>query len=480
MQTSLDAQLLREYAEQGREAAFTALVSRHTDLVYSAALRQVASPDLAQDVTQSVFIDLARKAPALLLKADSCASLVGWLYRSTRLAALTLLRDARRRETRETQAMQDFNSDSEVSMDWESIRSSLDAAMADLNDADRDALLMRFFKKQDFRSVGAALGVSENTAQQRVIRALEKLRKGLARHGISTSSAALSVALATNAVQAAPVGLAATVSACAMLAAPAISISISTSNVIAAAKTIAMTTLQKTLITATIAVAIGTGIYETRQVSTLRHNVRTLQEQQEPLLGLIQQLRMERDDATNQLAALSDAVARANNNAAELLRLRSEVGTLHQRTNELARLLQDTATAKSTAQGAYGQTNFPRDSWAFAGLATPEDSIRSFMWAKSLGDIKTAFSTATPEMVKQVKEHYFKGKSDEEISAMMAESASRQAGFQIMNKMTAADDQVIFQVHIDGMPDSAYSLLTMKKINGAWKVSNGEDRDAGN
>lgn len=478
MQTNLDAQLLREYAEQGREAAFAKLVSRHTDLVYSAALRQVASPDLARDVTQSVFIDLARKSPELARKADSGASLVGWLYRSTRFASLTLLRNDRRRESRETQAMHDFNPAPEVAPDWEMIRPSLDAAMAGLNDADRDALLLRFFKKQDYRTVGSALGVSENTAQQRVIRALEKLRKSLTRHGITTSSAALSAALAANAVQAAPVGLAATVSACAMLATPAIFIS--TPTVIAAAKTIAMTTLQKTLITATIAIALGTGIYEARQVSALRHNVRTLQEQQEPLLGLIQQLRMERDASTNQLGALSDAVARANNNTAELLRLRSEVGTLHLRTNELAKLLQDATVPKSTDQGAHGLTNFPRDSWAFAGLATPEDSIRSFMWAKSRGDVKTAFSTATPEMVQQVKERYFKGKSDEEISAMMAESASRQAGFQIMNKMTAADDQVIYQVHIDGMPDTSYSLLTMKKINGAWKVSNGEDRDAGN
>ncbi|MGO8696681.1 MAG: RNA polymerase sigma factor [Limisphaerales bacterium] len=83
MNKKLDAQLLREYVEDGNEDAFREVVLRHTDLIYSAALRQVTSPDLARDVTQSVFIDLARKAKSLAQAQDRAASLVGWLYRGT-------------------------------------------------------------------------------------------------------------------------------------------------------------------------------------------------------------------------------------------------------------------------------------------------------------------------------------------------------------------------------------------------------------
>ena len=92
MQNHSDAQLLRQYAEQRSEAAFSEIVARHAGLVYSAALRQLDSPDLARDVAQSVFTDLARKARPLADKLPDNASLAGWLYRSTRFAALNQLR----------------------------------------------------------------------------------------------------------------------------------------------------------------------------------------------------------------------------------------------------------------------------------------------------------------------------------------------------------------------------------------------------
>src|SRR5689334_21599536 len=95
-----DIQLLRQYAESGNEAAFREIVVRHTGCVYCSALLQVASPDLARDVAQSVFTDLARKAKTIAQSLDQQASLIGWLYRSTRFAALNQMRDDRRRQTR--------------------------------------------------------------------------------------------------------------------------------------------------------------------------------------------------------------------------------------------------------------------------------------------------------------------------------------------------------------------------------------------
>src|SRR5690349_3679327 len=173
MQEKSDAELLREYAGQANEAAFREIVTRHADLVYASALRQVRSPELARDIAQTVFADLVRKAPALGQILAESASLVGWLYRSTRFAALTQLRDDRRRQARERQAMQNFDTTSETATEWERVGPVLDEAMADLSDEDREALLLRFFKNHDFRAIGVSLGVSDDAAQKRVSRALE-------------------------------------------------------------------------------------------------------------------------------------------------------------------------------------------------------------------------------------------------------------------------------------------------------------------
>src|SRR5438046_7324112 len=97
MHEKSDAQLLRGYAQHGDESAFRHIVPRHTDLVYSVALRCVNSPDLACDIAQSVFTDLSSKARPLAEKLADGASLVCWLYCSTRFAALNQLRNDHRR-----------------------------------------------------------------------------------------------------------------------------------------------------------------------------------------------------------------------------------------------------------------------------------------------------------------------------------------------------------------------------------------------
>jgi RNA polymerase sigma factor (sigma-70 family) len=324
MHDQSDAQLLRAYAEHGAEAAFAEIVARHTDLVYSAALRQVYSPDLARDVTQSVFTDLARKARTVSADLSPEASLVGWLFRGTQFAARDLYRSETRRIQRERQAMAQLHPAPEVPPDWERLGPVLDDAMSDLADTDRDAVLLRYFKNNDLRTVGATLGISDDAAQKRVSRAVQSLRQFFAKRGVTTGASGLTVVISANAVQAAPVGLALTIYTGAALTGT----TFATTATVTATKAFAMTALQKSLVTATIAVLAGVGIYEARQASQLREQVRTLQQHQAPLAEQIAHLNQALTNTANQVAGLSDELVSAKSNNAELLKLRGEIGVL--------------------------------------------------------------------------------------------------------------------------------------------------------
>jgi RNA polymerase sigma factor (sigma-70 family) len=414
MQPKSDAQLLREYAESGSESAFTEFVTRHTDLVYSAALRQVPSSDLACDVAQNVFTSLARDARTLTGKLNPDASLAGWLCRCTRNLALNLRRDDFRRHTRERQSMENLHPSPETAPDWDRLCPILDEAISGLNEADYDALVLRFFKNQDLRSVGLALGVSDDTAQKRVSRALDKLREYLAHHGITTTGAALAMTISANAIQAAPVGLAATISATAVLAGTAVS----TSTVIAATKAIAMTTLQKTLITASIVVA-GTGIYEARQASRLRDEVQTLQQQQAPLAEQIRQLQQERDDAARRLASLAEENTSLKSNSAELLRLRNEVAqlksTLNQKKSDptesaaeswLTRVNQLKQYWKQHPEAQIPEFQFlTEDDWLFAARSKLETETN---YRRALASLRSVATRAFGEMTFMALKQYMK------------------------------------------------------------------------
>jgi RNA polymerase sigma factor (sigma-70 family) len=335
MQVKSDAQLLRDYAEKADEAAFREIVTRYTDLVYSAALRQVESPDLAADMAQGVFVDLAHKAKSVGERLAPDASLAGWLFRGTRYLALNHLRDTRRRATHERTAMENLITNSATAPDWEQIRPVLDEALAALNDDDREALLLRYFKNQDLRTVGAALGISDDAAQKRVSRAVERLRELFARRGLTVGAGGLAAVLAVNAVQAAPAGLAATISTAA-LGGTAVTAALTT-----ATKAIAMTTLQKSLILATLTVVAGAGIYEARQnVGLLDENL-TYQVQQTALTGQMEQLQQEHDNDAKRLAGMTDDLAAARKNAAEMAKLRGEIERLRDINGQLSSLTND-------------------------------------------------------------------------------------------------------------------------------------------
>lgn len=198
-----DMELLQDYVVQRSEEAFETLVSRHINLVYSTADRQVRDPHLAEDVTQVVFTILARKAAEL----GPSTIIPGWLYRTAGFVAADALKSRRRREHREQEAhMQSELNQTETEL-WRHIAPLLDEGVARLGEKDRHAVVLRFFQNKTLNEIGVLLGTTEDGARMRVNRALEKLRQFFVKRGITSTTAIIAGAISANSVQAAPVGL---------------------------------------------------------------------------------------------------------------------------------------------------------------------------------------------------------------------------------------------------------------------------------
>jgi RNA polymerase sigma factor (sigma-70 family) len=253
MQELDDNGLLSEYVERGSEAAFAELVGRHINKVYSVALRQTGNPAHAEEITQAVFVILARKSRQL----RRGVIISGWLYHTARLTAVTFLRSEIRRARREQEAhMQRLLNESEPDL-WRQIAPLLDAGMAGLNEKDRHAVVLRFFDGKSMSEVGAALGANENAAKKRVGRALEKLRKFFTKRGVSSTTAVIAGAISAHSVQAAPATLANSVSALAI--AKGAAASTSTLSLIKGALKLMAWTKAKTAIVAGAVLLVGTG-----------------------------------------------------------------------------------------------------------------------------------------------------------------------------------------------------------------------------
>ena len=206
-----DHELLAGFARDESGAAFAALVARHVNLVYSTALRFTSNPhaSLAQDITQAVFIILARKAGSLSPRTI----LSGWLYQTARLTAANFMKGEIRRQKREQEAYMQSTSNERDTETWKQIAPMLDEAMGRLGEADRNAIVLRFIENKTDREAGAALKITEATARKRVNRALEKLRRIFTKRGVALPATVIASAVTAHSVQAAPAALAATVAA---------------------------------------------------------------------------------------------------------------------------------------------------------------------------------------------------------------------------------------------------------------------------
>ncbi len=203
-----DMTLVHEFAATCSEPAFATLVERHIGLVHSAALRQVGDPHLAEEITQAVFIILARKAASL----GPNTVLAAWLYRTIRYAAADALKTRRRRAAREQEAYMQSTLNQPDTDAWAQLAPLLDDAMNELGETDRTVLVLRYFENKTAHEIATALRVEENAAQKRVVRALEKLRTRFVKRGVTLAATVIAGAVAANSVQAAPVGLAVKVS----------------------------------------------------------------------------------------------------------------------------------------------------------------------------------------------------------------------------------------------------------------------------
>jgi RNA polymerase sigma factor (sigma-70 family) len=244
-----DLELLREHATGGSDDAFRLLVERHAGMVHGAALRIVRDAALAEEVSQAVFILLARKSATL----PAGTVLAGWLYQTTRFVALGALRTERRRQEHHRD-FASMNDTAESAAVWDQIRPHLDEAIGTLGASDRDAIVLRFLEGRSFAEVGTALGTSEAAAKMRVGRALEKLRHAIGRNGATVTVVALTATLAAHSTSAAPAALMVKLGSVALAtSAPAPNLLLLVNQGI---KLMALQKLKTTLITAAVALLL--------------------------------------------------------------------------------------------------------------------------------------------------------------------------------------------------------------------------------
>jgi RNA polymerase sigma factor (sigma-70 family) len=464
---NFDNELLRRFVETDSEAAFAELVQRHLGLVYSAAMRQVnGDPQMAQDVAQMVFTDLARKAASLLQHQF----LAGWLYTGTHFAAAKAVRtECRRRQyEEEALAMHELFQDPTPDSDWQPLRPVLDQLMHQLKASDRTVLLMRFFENRAFADIGGRLGLSEEAVRKRVDRALEKLRLLLAKRGVTTSGA-LGIMLSSHAVQIAPAGLAATLTSASLAGAAA-----GTGATMTLMKLMTITKIQGGIIGGLIGMgALAPLVMQSRALANLGNENLALREQADRLARLA----ADNQSLSNRLAPAKPIKALPAGQFAELLRLRGEAG---RQKNELSKLRAELAlwpnTARSQAARERAAKNYyPKESWATAGFATPEAAVQSMTLAASRGDLQSVLACMSPEAQAMIT-NQFQGQTQEQISNEVAsgiDHIKQTDGLRVVNEKTLTDGEVFLTFYNQG--SDSWGSARLKQFGNEWKIVGNSD-----
>jgi RNA polymerase sigma factor (sigma-70 family) len=382
--------LLADYVNNGSEAAFQEVVVRHLDLVYSVAVRLVGGDThLAQDVAQTVFMDLARMAKSLSHEVR----VGGWLHRHTCFVAAKTMRGERRRQFRERQAVEMNAQQDHSKVNLAQVAPILDEAINQLGAKDRAAILLRFFEGLDFRSVGEALGTNEAAAQKRVTRALEKLQRLLKQPGTAFSAAALGTALASEAVTAAPAGLAASLSSAALAGASGTASAITLLSLMTLTKT--KTCLITALVFASVVISL---VIQHQAEAKSRAQDQSLRQKSEQLAQLATD-----NERLSTLATQANGTAE-NGRLNELEKLRAEAALLRQQTKELP-TLREAARRLDQPPPREPQTMLQIAEHVWAKQECAQTWIRAFIaYAReNQGQLPATFEQAEPFWPKEIR-----------------------------------------------------------------------------
>jgi RNA polymerase sigma factor (sigma-70 family) len=453
-----DAELLRRYAEEASQEAFAELVGRHLGLVFHAALRQCGGDQhRAEDVAQLVFTDLACKAGSLARRPV----LAGWLYTSTRYAAAQAVRTEARRQVREREAAvtEELLADPGPLANWARLRPVIDETLQALGETEREAVLLRFFEGQPFAEIGARLALSEDAARMRVERALEKMRDGLARHGVTSTAAALAAALATQATAAVPAGLAASITGAAL------------GGATAATATIVFMTMTKLQVGLALALAAaGTaGLVWQHQANTrLQAEVAAMRTE----VAENTRLRAENETLARQAAA---AVTVRPGQVSATKSSGETAGTTGRRPGPAA---QKPYSGVPLAAGLS-----PVESLGNAGRATPRAAFATQLWAARTGnsELEATAITFGPEarakLVALAAELPVSLTSEydtpEKLMAfILAGSHHPVGGMQVLGETTQSDDDVTLQTQWQHVDDDIVhqSDIQFHRADDGWKM----------
>lgn len=467
-----DQALLREFVQTSSNDAFSQLVHRHVDLVYSTAIRVLRNATLAEDVTQRTFVALAQQAR----KLEGRLALVGWLYETARNFAIATVRseERRRRREQEAAAMQspDYNSDQNEDV-AERFATHLDAAFAQLKEADRDTILLRYVEGKTAREIGETLGVAEEAAQKRATRALDKLRLILATRGVSLTATGLAGALS---IHTAPTGLAAST-----IGAATAAIVLPATSTIGLAMASAKTTIGlAAIITAGLMTPL---IIQTQKNTQLESELASLRHQTEALDRTRNDLR--------QLRSQTDATAaERNREQSELIRLRGELATLRASAPPTADSIPGKHSAPAIRNAAplekEPDNHFIRaENWANVGFDTPSATFQTLNWARTNRDTNViasslawsdAASRASIEALfasapESVRSNY--GTADAFILSLFdhgtPDDSRRAVSFRILTENTTEDEAALTfeQQYADGQ--TRLGSTRFVKIDDQWR-----------
>jgi len=449
-----DSELLRSYAFGSSEEGFAELVRRHVGIVYNTALRHCSGDaHRAQDVTQVVFSSLARKAASLAARP----SLVGWLYTSTRYAAIQMVRSEVRRKAREEKAHA-LNAPllgEGPAADWERLRPAIDDALRTLSERDREAVLMRYFESRTLSEIGAQLRLTDDAARMRIDRGLAKMRTALERRGLACSAAALGGALEAQAAIHVPTGMAASITASALSGAAAAS---------AAAGPSLLMSMTKLKIGVVIGLlAAGSVGLVVQHASNVRLRARLSSLQQVAVENA--RLRSENERLSKQL--LQGSAAAAGGGAVPAARAAPMAG--------------QPSSSKAAMPLAAGLV--PVESLGNAGRSTPRAAFATQLWAARTGDVSLEASTLLlgpaerakleellPILPADVRAQY--GTPEELMAFALAGSPHPVGGMQVLAETSDGPNDVTLQTEWQHADDSVVhqSQVTFHQDSDGWKM----------